>query len=156
MKRAVVIISVVGSLIATLTAVVLLMLNVEKRVSLKAVEFSIPSDAKSIMFSVRNNSLRTIYYGEGFVLEKWDIDSHAWLLYDDKPDQPKTEHLGQMYNLPLQEKKLQQWIALFSDNFESGRYRVLHEICYDEERRDGKSYYKRFNVYGEFEVSTTP
>ena len=105
MKKRKLIIVIIAAIIFAAVAVFLFILDVPNRVHLVAKEKSVSSSFASglqfVMFTMKNNSIRTIYYGAAFRLEKWDEDSGIWVFYDDKPNESLRIDLGLRYVYPF-------------------------------------------------------
>ena len=143
---------VVLVLIVTLSTV--FFLDVPNRIHLIARENSIlTSNASSISFIIRNNSFRSILYGEFFQVEKWNDGNKTWGYYNDKPDEPFRDGLGLLQINPLCKKERVYNLRQYSDVYENGRYRIVQviELFNSNSARETN---REFKVYGEFEIVT--
>ena len=170
MKRKTVLVIAAMVLVASvLTVTILLLLDVENRVSIVVTEKSISNDTRRITIVVRNNSLREIVFGGNFTLQKWDDVAGIWAPHNDYPDGENVRFdLARRCILPLSKKEDFCYIGMFSHCFENGRYRIVTEIRYGEgiyrysspdewsdfEYLVAKFSDQRFDAYGEFEVTS--
>ena len=135
-------------LAAAVSITSVLLLDVAISVHLKAKEKSVSNDAQAIEFTIKNNTLRMVYFGAFFQLEKWNADSGTWDIYDDKPDEPKLFDMWLGEALPLSPKEIYYSLWMYSDHFENGLYRIVQVVSY------GKPYgSKDITLYGEFTIT---
>lgn len=118
--------------------------NAEKRASLTTKQAIIGPGTPTIECTLRNCSLRPIYYGHDFQVERWVDDRWETV----KASQNFRYLLSIAMVWPLSSKSIPYPISLYADFSEDGLYRIVQTVWTGEAKNAIK-----YPLYCEFTVS---